>query len=79
MIPLDLKNAALQGNIGIKAPDGLDENVFSNTLTAHQNKYAVKFDSKVHYTYEFKQPVLMRGYALRAADNEASDPKTWTV
>ena len=51
MIPLDLKNAALQGNMGIDAPKGIDQHEFSNTLTAHQNKYAVKFDAKARFTY----------------------------
>ena len=57
---------------------GVDKAIV-NTITSNQTKYAAKVDKKHSLTYQFKQPVLVRGYGLRAAENPDCLPDEWSV
>ena len=71
LIPLDLTNAARNGDLGIS------DKAIVNTLTSHQSKYVAKVGGGTELTYMFKQPVLVRGYGFRAAENPDNLPSEW--
>lgn len=68
-------------NLKVNGTREIDNLILENVCTSFKTKFKCSFNARNCFiTFELKQPCLVRGYAIRTADDEQDqDPKSWSL